>query len=102
MPALHAWFWLGLSGLIGLVLGDYFLFKAYAIISSRHRHADHDHCATDDGSHWLAAAWRKNDAVAYLRNVPDHGGIFLAIFSMPDNGRKIRLSYPVKGIHSMH
>ncbi|MDD3876331.1 MAG: DMT family transporter [Bacteroidales bacterium] len=31
----QAWFWLILSGLIGLVLGDYFLFESYTIIGSR-------------------------------------------------------------------
>jgi drug/metabolite transporter (DMT)-like permease len=31
----HTWFWLGLSGLIGLVLGDLFLFHAFTIIGSR-------------------------------------------------------------------
>jgi len=29
------WFWLSLSGLVGFVLGDYFLFKSYEIISAR-------------------------------------------------------------------
>lgn len=29
------WFWLGLSGLIGFVFGDYFLFKSYEHISAR-------------------------------------------------------------------
>lgn len=31
----HNWLWLGLSGLVGLVLGDYFLFRAYPMIGSR-------------------------------------------------------------------
>ncbi len=31
----HAWFWLSISGLVGFVFGDYFLFHAYAMISSR-------------------------------------------------------------------
>ena len=31
----YAWFWLGLSGIIGFVLGDLFLFKAFVIIGSR-------------------------------------------------------------------
>lgn len=31
----HNWVWLSLSGLIGLVLGDYYLFKSYALIGSR-------------------------------------------------------------------
>lgn len=31
----HAWIWLSISGLVGFVFGDYFLFHAYALISSR-------------------------------------------------------------------
>lgn len=30
-----AWFWLGISGIIGLFIGDIFLFEAFALISSR-------------------------------------------------------------------
>jgi len=33
--SLKAWLWLILSGLIGLVLGDFFLFESYTIIGSR-------------------------------------------------------------------
>ncbi len=32
---LHNWIWLGLSGVVGLVLGDYFLLRSYAMIGSR-------------------------------------------------------------------
>jgi len=31
----HNWIWLAVSGIIGLVLGDYFLFRSYALIGSR-------------------------------------------------------------------
>ena len=31
----HAWIWLSLSGLIGFVIGDYFLFSSYMLIGSR-------------------------------------------------------------------
>jgi drug/metabolite transporter (DMT)-like permease len=31
----HNWIWLGLSGIVGLVLGDYFLFRSYPLIGSR-------------------------------------------------------------------
>lgn len=31
----HNWIWLGLSGIVGLVLGDYFLFRSYSLIGSR-------------------------------------------------------------------
>ena len=33
--SLHAWIWLGISGLIGFVIGDFFLFKSYTIIGAR-------------------------------------------------------------------
>ncbi|NLE35156.1 MAG: DMT family transporter [Bacteroidales bacterium] len=31
----HNWIWLALSGIVGLVLGDYFLFRSYSLIGSR-------------------------------------------------------------------
>lgn len=31
----QAWFWLSLSGIVGFVAGDYFLFKSFVIIGSR-------------------------------------------------------------------
>ncbi len=32
---LHAWFWLSVSGVVGFIVGDLFLFASYPIISSR-------------------------------------------------------------------
>lgn len=34
LPTAEEWFWLGLSGIIGLTLGDYFSFTAYRILGS--------------------------------------------------------------------
>jgi drug/metabolite transporter (DMT)-like permease len=34
LPTLGEWIWLGLSGIIGLTLGDYFAFTAYSILGS--------------------------------------------------------------------
>src|SRR5665647_2346822 len=31
----HNWIWLAVSGIIGLVLGDYFLFRSYTLVGSR-------------------------------------------------------------------
>ncbi|HCM60559.1 MAG TPA: EamA family transporter [Bacteroidales bacterium] len=33
--SMHNWLWLALSGVIGLVLGDYYLFRSYPLIGSR-------------------------------------------------------------------
>ncbi len=32
---LYAWFWFGLSGIVGLTIGDYFAFSMYAILGAR-------------------------------------------------------------------
>lgn len=34
LPTLSEWFWLGISGVIGLTLGDYFAFTAYSVLGS--------------------------------------------------------------------
>jgi drug/metabolite transporter (DMT)-like permease len=96
--SLHAWLWLGLSGLIGLVLGDYFLFKAYSIISSRIAML----IMTTVPPMTALIGWlmlgEKMTPLHLFGMFLTVGGIFLAIFSMPENGKKFRLSYPVKGI----
>ena len=94
----HAWLWLSLSGLIGLVLGDYFLFKAYALISSRIAML----FMTTVPPMTAIIGWlllgEKMSLLHILGMFLTVGGIFMAIFSMPENGKRIRLSYPVKGI----
>jgi len=94
----HAWFWLALSGLVGLVLGDYFLFKAYAIISSRIAML----IMTTVPPMTALIGWlllgEKMSLLHFFGMFLTVGGIFLAIFSMPENGSRIRLNYPMKGI----
>jgi drug/metabolite transporter (DMT)-like permease len=94
----HAWFWLAISGLVGLVLGDYFLFRAYAIMSSRIAML----IMTTVPPMTALIGW----LLLGEKMIPLHifgmfltvGGIFLALFTMPENGSKIKLSYPVRGI----
>lgn len=94
----HAWFWLALSGLVGLVLGDYFLFKAYALISSRIAML----IMTTVPPMTALIGWlllgEKMSLLHFFGMFLTVGGIFMAIFSMPENGNRIRLNYPVKGI----
>ena len=33
--SMHAWVWLSISGLVGFVIGDLFLFKSFTIIGAR-------------------------------------------------------------------
>jgi drug/metabolite transporter (DMT)-like permease len=94
----HAWIWLSLSGLIGLVLGDYFLFKAYAVLSSRIAML----IMTTVPPMTALIGWVILGEKMSLLHISGMfltvGGIFLAVFSMPENGKKIRLNYPLKGI----
>jgi drug/metabolite transporter (DMT)-like permease len=92
------WFWLALSGLVGLVLGDYFLFKSYTVLSSRIAML----IMTTVPPMTALIGW----LLLGEKMIPLHlfgmfltvGGIFLAIFTRPENGNRIRLSYPLKGI----
>ncbi len=93
-----SWIWLSLSGLIGLVLGDYFLFKSYNILSSRIAML----FMTTVPPMTALIGWlmlgEKMGFLHILGMFLTVGGIFLAIFTMPENGNRIRLTYPVKGI----
>ena len=94
----HAWLWLSLSGLIGLVLGDYFLFKSYAILSSRIAML----IMTTVPPMTALIGWlllgEKMGLLHIFGMFMTVSGIFLAVFSMPENGKKIKLNYPVMGI----
>lgn len=96
--SMHAWIWLSLSGLVGLVLGDYFLFKSYAVLSSRISML----IMTTVPPITALIGWLLLDEKMVLLHILGMfltmAGIFMAIFSRPENGQKIRLSYPVKGI----
>lgn len=94
----YNWMWLGLSGLIGLVLGDYFLFKSYPIITSRIAML----VMTTVPPMTALIGW----LLLGEKMIPLHifgmfltvGGIFLAIFSKPDHQSRIKLNYSLKGI----
>jgi drug/metabolite transporter (DMT)-like permease len=96
--SLHSWLWLALSGLVGLVLGDYFLFKAYALMSSRIAMLIMTTVPPMTALIGWALLGEKMTPLHIFGMFLTVGGIFLALFTMPENGNKIRLTYPVKGI----
>jgi drug/metabolite transporter (DMT)-like permease len=94
----HNWIWLSVSGLIGFVMGDYFLFKSFTIIGS-----------------WFAMlimtlappmaaifGWillnEHLDLIAASGIVITMAGIFLAIFRRDKINRKIMVSKPLSGL----
>jgi drug/metabolite transporter (DMT)-like permease len=96
----HAWFWLSVSGLVGFVFGDYFLFRAFAAISARVAML----FMTLVPPITALIGWMILGESMSLLEVTGMGmtisGIALALFSRKGEGKnkRVRLSYPVKGI----
>jgi len=96
---MHAWVWLSVSGLIGFVFGDYFLFRAYASISARVAML----LMTLVPPITAVIGWAiLGESMTFLEvtgMVLTLGGIALTIFSRGgESGRKLKLSYPLKGV----
>lgn len=94
----HNWLWLSISGIIGFVLGDFFLFKSYTIIGS-----------------WFAMlimtlappmaavfGWILIDEqlslLAILGIVITMAGIVIAMFTHDKENRRFSINKPVRGI----
>ena len=94
----HAWFWLMLSGLVGLMMGDLFLFASYPIIGSRISMLMMTLAPP------LAAilGWLILDESMSLMSIAGMFlvlfGIALVIWSRPDGNNKMKLNFPIKGL----
>jgi len=96
--SLHAWGWLALSGIIGLLLGDLFLFASYPIISSRIAML----IMTLAPPMAAILGWFILDETmsfaAIFGMLLVIGGISLTIWSRTAGEKKFKLNYPVKGL----
>ena len=96
----HAWVWLSVSGLVGFVFGDYFLFRAFAVISARIAML----IMTLVPPITALIGWMILGEYMTLLEVTGMvltiSGIALAIFNRGGDGKKnkVRLSYPLRGI----
>lgn len=96
----HAWVWLSISGLVGFVFGDYFLFRAFAAISARVAMLIMTLVPPITALiGWMILGESMNllEVTGMLMTI---SGIVLAIFSRKGEGKnkRVRLSYPIKGI----
>lgn len=94
----HAWIWLSISGIVGFVFGDYFLFRAFAMVSSRVTML----VMTLVPPITALIGWLFLREVLNLRELLGMflvvSGIGMAIMSRNPENRRIRLNYPVKGL----
>jgi drug/metabolite transporter (DMT)-like permease len=94
----HSWLWLGLSALVGLVFGDYLLFHSYIILGSRIAMLVMTLVPPITALIGWLMLGEKMSALHLMGMFLTMSGIGMAIFYRPENGKKIRFSYPVKGI----
>jgi len=95
------WMWLGLSGFVGYVLGDYCLFQSYILISSRFGQL----FMTLSAPSAAIAAWmmlgEKMSPLAVLGMLITMFGIGLSVLNKSDSnskGRKLQLKLPLRGV----
>jgi len=96
--SMHAWIWLGLSALAGLVFGDYLLFKSYTIIGSRIAMLIMTLVPPITALIGWLMLGEKMIPLHLLGMFLTMSGIAMAIFYRPGKGKKLKFSHPVKGI----
>ena len=92
------WIWLALSGLVGFVFGDLFLFKSYTIIGSRFAMLIMTFAppiAALTGWITLGEQLSPMDLTGMILTMT---GISLAIFYRPQKGKKIAMKLSAKGV----
>jgi drug/metabolite transporter (DMT)-like permease len=97
--SVHAWVWLSVSGLVGFVFGDYFLFRAFAVISARIAMLFMTLVPPITAVIGWAILGESMTLLQITGMTLTISGIAMAIFSRGgESGKRIKLSYPVKGI----
>jgi len=92
------WLWLAVSGLVGFVLGDYCLFRAYVIINSRIGMLVMTLVPPITaliGFFLLGEVLSLKNLLGMFLTI---SGIMLSLFTRPLNGKRLKLNYPVVGI----
>jgi drug/metabolite transporter (DMT)-like permease len=92
------WIWLTLSGLVGFVFGDLFLFKSYAIIGSRFSMLIMTLVPPITAFFGWIIIGEKLSIIHFIGMVLTFSGIALAIFNRKEKGEKLSLKLAPKGI----
>ena len=92
------WFWLGLSGMVGYVFGDYCLFNSYVIFGSRYGQLFMTMSPITAGiAGWLLLGERLSWH-AWLAMLVTISGIAITILAKGGDDHKIKLKLPLKGV----
>jgi drug/metabolite transporter (DMT)-like permease len=92
------WLWLSLSGLVGFVFGDLFLFKSYTIIGSRFSMLIMTLVPPITAFFSFLIIGERLTLFNYIGTTLTFSGIAMAIFSRSAKGEKLSLKLAPKGI----
>lgn len=92
------WIWLFISGLIGFVIGDLFLFQAYVEIGSRISMLIMATVPPITAIIGFITMSEKLTLLDFLGMVITIGGIALVILVRGSEDKKVKLSHPIKGL----
>ena len=92
------WIWLSISGVIGFVLGDLFLFEAFVLIGSRISLLIMAVVPPITALIGFFILGERLTVLDLLGMFITMGGIFLVILVKGSNEKKVKLSHPLKGI----
>ena len=95
---LHAWIWLFLSGIVGFVIGDLFLFASYPIITSRIAMLVMTLAPPMAALLGWLVLGETMGLLSLLGMILVLAGIALAIWSKPNGDKKLKLNFPLKGL----
>lgn len=93
----HNWIWLGISGIVGFIIGDYFLFASYPIIGSRVAMLIMTLAPPLAALLGWLVLGETMTFQSLLGMLLVLAGISIAIWNKPD-GEKIQLKFPVRGL----
>ena len=94
----HAWTWLMLSGIVGLMLGDLFLFASYPIIGARIAMLMMTLAPPIAAILGKFVLDEQMSLMSILGMILVMSGISLVIWSRNDSKTKVKLNFPVKGL----
>ncbi len=96
--SLHSWIWLSISGLIGFVMGDLFLFKSYTIVGSWFAMLIMTLAPTFAAIFGWMILGETMSSVSLAGMALTLGGIALTVFGRGKGKDKLTVKKPVKGI----
>ena len=94
----HAWIWLSVSGVIGFILGDLFLFASYPIISSRTAMLFMTLAPPLAAIFGFFVLGEVMTLLSILGMILVVSGIAIAIWSKPNGEKKMQMKFPVRGL----